>query len=271
MTPGGDAALSPCSWPISYVECDEVGPEYYQTPDQRDTFEAMAAQYLWNWTGQVFGLCPVKVRPCRASCTEPARWGPALIGGKWFNVSCGACALVYGLDQCSCPRSVEAIRLPGPMHSVTEVLLGGVVMAPADYALTSGWTLIRRDGGRWPVCQDMSLPVTEPGTWQVTYLRGIRVPVGGQVAAGVLAIELAKAACGDASCQLPRRVQSITRQGVTVAMIDSFEDVDKGRTGVWLIDSWVASVTRRPRSGRVASVDIPRPRHRVTPGSPYVP
>jgi hypothetical protein len=40
--------------------------------------------------------------------------------------------------------------------------------------------------------------------------------------------------------------------------------VEKGRTGIWLVDSWVASVTKPKRGGHVYSVDIPNPRNRVT-------
>lgn len=102
----------------------------------------------------------------------------------------------------------------------------------------------------------MVAPITEIDTFQVTYMRGIDVPMGGQVAAGRLACELAKAACGDNTCALPKRVQTITRQGVTVGLLDSFDDVDKGRTGIWLIDSWVASMNiPQSRAGRVLSPD----------------
>jgi hypothetical protein len=92
----------------------------------------------------------------------------------------------------------------------------------------------------------------------VTYVRGVRVPEGGEIAAGVLALELAKAACNDNTCQLPKRMQTMTRQGVTVAMLDSFDDVDKGHTGIWIIDSWVASMTKTPVRPTVLSPDKPR-------------
>jgi hypothetical protein len=105
----------------------------------------------------------------------------------------------------------------------------------------------------------MDAPLGSENTWSVTYQQGKPVPVGGQIAAGLLACELAKAACGDKSCGLPQRVQSITRQGVTVAVLDAFDDIDTGHTGIWLIDSWVASVTKRPRRWRVLSPDRRQP------------
>src|SRR3546814_8783259 len=78
----------------------------------------------------------------------------------------------------------------------------------------------------------------------------------------VCSSDLAKAACNDKTCGLPRRVQSVTRQGVTVAVLDAFDDIDEGHTGIWLIDSWVASVVRRPRKMRVLSPDRMPPRYR---------
>src|SRR3546814_15264182 len=108
----------------------------------------------------------------------------------------------------------------------------------------------------------------EADTWSILYNRGYPVPAGGQVAAGLLAVELAKAACGDKSCGLPQRVQSITRQGVNIAVLDAFDAIDPGHTGIGLIDSWVASVVRRPPRLRVYSPERMPPRRRRPPVPP---
>src|SRR3546814_17185264 len=92
------------------------------------------------------------------------------------------------------------------------------------------YTTLSRSG-RWPTCQNMNLADGAEDTWSVTYVKGYAVPKGGQVAAGMLAVELAKAACNDKTCGLPRRVQSVTRQGVTVAVLDAFDDIDEGQIG----------------------------------------
>jgi len=149
------------------------------------------------------------------------------------------------------------------------VLIDGAILDPKAYRVDNYSLLVRTDGGAWPACQDMAAAPTAENTFQISYLYGMPVPIGGQIAAGVLACELAKGATGDRSCMLPQRVQTIARQGVTVTMLDTFDDVAKGRTGIWLVDSWVSSVTRPPRGGRVFSVDIPNPRNRVqTWGTP---
>jgi hypothetical protein len=225
-------------------------------------YEDMATEYLWRWTGKSLGLCEITVRPCRQDCTSgrstftgggphvgrSAPWTPVLVGGAWFNIGCGLCG-----DTCGC-GGVAPLRLPGPVDSVQEVRQGDTVLDPTKYHVENHALLVRTDGESWSPC----------GT-EITYTRGVPVPVGGQVAAGVLAVQLAKAACSDKTCELPQRVQTVTRQGVTIAMLDSFDDVDSGHTGIWIIDSWLASMTKPPPRSRVLSPDMPRfnPRRRT--------
>lgn len=266
----------PCDWPLLFAcGTDAAGCEHLDSlpASGREAFETMAVDYLWNWTGRRFGPCDVLIRPCRSDCTAGRStfwgssgrgpfgtpWTPVLIRGEWFNIGCGFCG-----DDCSC-QTVSSLVLPGPVVSVSEVQIDGVVLDPAAYRVDDNRFLVRQDGGIWPTCQDMGSPLGSEGTWAVTYRRGVPVPAGGQIAAGRLACELARAACGDKTCGLPTRVQTITRQGVTIAMLDAFDDVDKGHTGIWLIDSWIASVTRQPRSMTVISPDRRRTvRGRVT-------
>lgn len=264
---------APCAWPVDYCGCSV--PDAYDAlePEVKATYEGMATEYLWRWTGRVLGLCEVTVRPCRQNCSTvdshgivlSSSWGPVIINGQWWNIGCGRCG-----NTCGCGSAAPALVLPGPVDSITEVLIDGVVIDPTTYRVDNHRLLIREETWGWPLCQDMNLPLGEPNTWAITYQRGVAVPTGGQIAAGVLAVELWKAACRDPSCALPSRVQSITRQGVTIAVLDSFDDVDQGHTGIWLIDSWVASVTKAPARARVYSPDV-RPRFRVTAPAPLVP
>lgn len=267
-----------CTWPLSFVGCDDCEESLTALdPADRAAIEAMAGDLLDAWTDGQFGACPITVRPCRTGCSSDTStfwgrgpfpgesgggWTPVLVGGRWFNIACGTCGML-----CTCEPSPSVLVLPGPISSVSEVIIGGTVLPPSAYRVDNSRYLVRQDGGSWPACQDLDASLAtvppvgpdDPFTWAVTYVRGLPVPIGGQVAAGRLACELAKALCGDSSCQLPRRVQSITRQGVTMAILDTFDDVAKGRTGVWVIDSWVASVTRPiVRGGTVTSPDVRR-------------
>ena len=256
--------MEPCEWPVSYVGCTDDGtppePLGSMSASGRQSFEEMAGEYLWNWTGQVLGVCEVVVNPCRQDCTQGrstfngsgpfsgnvgAMWTPVVINGLWYNVGCGTCG-----DTCRCGGG-SPLRLPGPIDSVVQVKEGDDVLSPDLYYVEGYNLLFRLDGKAWSPCD-----------LEVTYRKGTPVPVGGQVAAGRLAVQLAKAACGDKTCELPQRVQTVTRQGVTVAMLDSFDDIDKGHTGIWLIDSWVSSMTKPATQSRVLSPDVPRTRFR---------
>lgn len=263
----------PCEWPVSYVACHNTEALVNMPPEEKLAVEAMAAQFLWNWTNSIYGPCPVEYRPCRQNCHEgPGRayqnwggspWTPYLYNGQWYNVSCGTCHK----DMCGC-EYIPSINLGWPVAEVTQVLIDGAVLAPAAYRLDGSRLLVRVDGEAWPACQNMAAEPNEVDTWQVTFLRGLEVPVGGQIAAGVLAAEMAKALCNDGTCQLPQRVQTITRQGISVTMVDDFQGLNEaGRTGLWLVDSWVSSVTRPPRGGSVRSPDY-RQRGFGSPVSP---
>lgn len=254
--------MSNCEWPVDYSGCE--------TPDWSDEdaqkFEEMATGLLSNWTGDRFGICTTSIRPNRSPCTAPTPptfygRGPYPKGGVWQSMAVGRWSGTPRCGHCyrsCCCTSPKLLRLPGPIIDVEQVTIGGEVLSPSLYMVDrENSLLIRTDGGGWPVSQDLTKPATEPGTFEITYTLGREVPIGGQIAAGILATELWKAACGAKGCQLPQRVQSITRQGVTMAVaIDAFDDVEKGRTGIWLIDSWVASESKVIQRGSVRSPDV---------------
>lgn len=260
--------MGPCEWPVQLVGCTSsqeaalgqlvvTGEDGVEDTSQREAVERMAVDYLWEWTGRRYGTCPVTVQPCdpdEGGC--PVRtstyWGRGPYGSARSAASVLAavqrgCGCRPDAKGCTCGPSGDEIPLRGPVAAVTRVRLDGAVFT--KWA-TAGNRLIRTDGGTWPRCQDADAAVP---AFEVDYQRGRAVPVGGQIAAGVLAAELALALCSDPECGLPQRIQSITRQGVTVAVVDAFEDVEKGRTGIWLIDSWVASVTKAPQGATVTT------------------
>lgn len=271
---------APCDWPLAHCgDAESPGGECSALANldevTADIIREAAVSYLWTWTRRKYGTCPVTIRPCRKQClgdvttyrghgwqgTHLPYFGtgplaPALLGGEWFNLGCGGGC---GTDPCECGY-VPEVDLPGPVHEVTEVRIDGAVLASTAWRVDNNRYLIRTDGGDWPACQDMTAdPETDPDTFSVTYSIGTEVPAGGQLAAGVLACEMAKAACGSGGCRLPQRLQSITRQGVTTAVLDGFDSLyAQGSTGLWLVDSWVASenAAYRRGGGRVMSPDV---------------
>lgn len=236
-----------------------------------------ATGILFRMSGRRYpGECERTTRPCVGSncgCDYPewglwpdgaaAWWGwfdgyalpswPYRLDGEWFNTGC--CG-----GRCDLPR----VKLPGPVIEVTEVLIDGVALDPADYDV-SGYRWLRRlDGERWPCWQDLTAdPATDDNTFQVTYTYGRLPGPDGILAVRTFAGEYALHACGAESC-LPQRVTSISREGVSVAFADPLEFLDEnGRVGITEVDLWlksanpaglarrstVRSMARRPRGG----------------------
>lgn len=270
--PGGCDCISspqqpgPCDWPIiSCKDCPSLddlipddSPASGEAPAEvvRQAILDAAVDHLWRWTGQVYGLCTVVTRPCRRECRPPtyetavdsSAFHPVLIRGEWFNLSCGTCG-----SSCSCTETSEVV-LPGPVHDVTCVLVDGDVVPSSEYRVDN-WTRLVAEGGRmWPICQDQSAPCG-PGTFEVHYRRGVPVPAMGQLAAGVLAVEIAKSACGDESCSLSGRVETVTRQDVSMVLMPPGSN-DDGMTGIWLVDEFIRSQTKTKRRARPVNPDL---------------
>lgn len=233
------------------------------TPAARSSYD-FAVELLNAATLGQFGVCELIARPCSRSCAHDA--GYSMIAGGWF-----APMLVAGqvYNGCGCVSPVGCgcdvapiVRLDGPVASVVEVKIDGVVLDPSAYYV-HGRALARIDGGTWPLRQNVYLPDTADGTFSVRYRKGAELPVGGRRALSVLMVELHKARCGDKSCRLPQRVTSIVREGVTYQMLDDPSGLlDAGRTGIADVDMWLAAANpsqARTRM-RVYSPDV-RPQH----------
>lgn len=258
-------ATMPCDWPINTDCCGTAWED--ASPERRAFAAAVATELVWRLSGRRFGLCQQTVRPCRRDCatsepTWPPPYGtsfwPVLSGGSWTNLACGSCK-----RGCSC-EVLEEVVLPGPIHAVSEVWVDGVQLPAGAYQVHDHRLLVRVDGGAWPKCQDLTAEPNEPGSFAVVYDQGIPVPPGGQYAAGVYACELL-ASCTGGTCRLPKRVQTITRQGVTAAFLDPMDFLEKGLTGVPEVDAWISAVNPHKSQGpsRVYSPDLSPPR-RIT-------
>lgn len=151
----------------------------------------------------------------------------------------------------------------------------GEFLAPAGSSTVEVCFERRTFGGDvdcWPTCQEMSLPATQAGTFEVTYLRGKPVPEYGLWAAGLLACELIKAcapAGDDCGCKLPTNVQSVVREGVSIDM-EAFvlgAGGDAGRTGIPEVDLWLKMVNpyNSPTRSRAYSPDRRPPRRTTWP------
>lgn len=267
MTTPLSTRFGPCDdWPV-YWPCDVS----CESPTVTAHAVRVATEMLWALSGRQFGLCTVTLRPCRRDCWTSGTWPwgwteflpgaysfptPALIGGQWFNLICGICG-----DTCSCTRLSE-VDLPAPVHDVVQVKVDGAPLATGAYRVDDDRRLVRVDGGEWPRCNDLTVSDTHVGTWSVTARYGQDVPEGGAWAVGELGCQLMLAFNGSSDCKLPPGVTTLVRQGVTVQMNTVTDLLKDGLTGLYLVDTFIATWNpgRLRRRARTYSVDGPNPR-----------
>lgn len=228
-----------------------------------------AAEVLYSFTGQRFGLCELTLRPCRRDCWDRSWPGfgdgwwewttggvwprPALIGGAWFNLVCAGCP-----GGCSCSPLSEAL-LPGPVHAITQVKLDGQVLTEGvDYRLDESRRLVRL-GGHWPICQHMDRDDDQQGTWSVTAQFGEELPTSGRMALGELACAFLDACLGEDCPPALRPVQQLVRQGVSLTFLDPNRVFASGRTGLTHVDLFISAFNRHrlPSAPQVFDVDGP--------------
>lgn len=87
-----------------------------------------------------------------------------------------------------------------------------------------------------PHSTQRSWACAEPTRMEVRYTYGSPPPAPVVKAIETLSAELLKAIVGDRTCKLPERVTSVTREGLTMALIDPQDFLDKGRTGLVQVD-----------------------------------
>jgi hypothetical protein len=147
---------------------------------------------------------------------------------------------------------------------VQEVTIDGATLDQSAYRIDNSHLLVRTDGECWPLCQDMNLDPSEPGTFAVTYVPGIVPGSAGLWAVGLLALEFAKA-CTGGKCRLPSSVTSISRQGVSMEFSEGM--FAGGMTGIREVDAYVVSINPNHlvQPPRVWSPDLKQPRYSAVP------
>jgi hypothetical protein len=224
------------------------------------TLEAaqVASYLLWAMSGRKYtGVTTVTER---YTCTlRNNRMGPStktnspvLFGGDVYNIPSGDYDEYSELtaDGMS-PES--RIKLRGrpvtKIHSIRN--RNGEIIDPSNYYLVDHSTIHIKAGTPWTPCNT-----------EVTYSYGTPVPVAGKMAARKLAIEFARLWSGDDMCELPQRVTSVSRQGVSYTILDNQEFIDELRTGLYEIDLFlkVANPDNARRKAKVFAVDTPRAR-----------
>jgi hypothetical protein len=236
--------LSLCEpWPLPPSGC----PDLTGSPEVTGAAVMAASEILWDLSGHQYGACEVLFRPCRQSCSAGSPWAQWWDGASWphgtpypgstlwWNAVCGTCR-----DACAC-SSADTLTLPGPVRSITEVLVDGVVLDAGAYALYDGRRLVRTDGERWPLCQDWAVPVSGVGAWSIEAVFGWEVPVAGWFAVAELAKVYAEW-CSSGVCRLPAYTTQVSRQGVTQSFPSATELAQLGLTGLGFVDRFLQAV-----------------------------
>lgn len=211
-----------CSWGDVEALCSSIDLSAI-TLGQRESLLDLATDILYRLDGKHYpGVCATTRRVCR---------------------SCGTC----GAPHCSCGvRSTVDLGRSWPVVGVWDVVVEGVTLPTTAYQLRDHRFVDRIDGESWPVCSD----VTDPDAFTMSYAYGRRPPRVLRDACAVFAAEMAKS-CVGVACELPSRVTSITREGVSYTILDSQKFLDEGRVGIYRVDLALAAAKmgRKPRPG----------------------
>ena len=170
----------------------------------------------------------------------------ALCGGRWTYPA------LRVVDRLPYPVNGR-LRLDGqPLQTVHTVTTSGTAIPFERIGNASIRFAERREGGTF---------CNPPAEVEVEYTYGWdTLPPRLKAAVDRLAEELTAAETGGA-CQIPERVMSVSRQGMSWDLIDPMEFLDAGRTGIYEVD--LALRTYNPggsrRKARVFSVDRPPP------------
>lgn len=242
-----------CPWPVEDPLCCPCWNA--ANPAMKEQAILWASEILHARTGRQFGACEITVRPCgNQPCGNGmvnwfgfnwngGIWTPYIWNGVWYNCACP------GL--CSCDPRCQ-VMLSGPVAEVVEVKIDGVVVDPSAYRVDDYKWLVRQDGECWPECADQNVPAGEVGSFEVTYKRGMPVPLALLQMAAILACEYVKRCTGDDSCRLGSRVVAMSRQGVDFQFVPLDQLLTHGLTGVDEVDQMIlaynpAGLTHRLR------------------------
>lgn len=231
-TPWADSgdAIAPCN-------------DYTVDPAELDMAMSVASNVLYNFTNRKYrGICTDFIRPTARWRTYdgPPAWWP-IVGGNLRPARYGYCSCNRSPDF-GCAR-MPMIRLPGypVIRSSIVVTIDGVLFT--GWELEAKRRLVRTDGEGWRCCQNRHVADGEVGTWSIEYSYGVNPPADLKRAAVILGCQLYNAwHPGEGrTCQLPQRVTTISRQGVTLAILDPLKLFDEGKTGIPSVDMIVAA------------------------------
>jgi hypothetical protein len=248
---------SPCGWAsVDDLPADVVEEELHSAV-QWCGFLSLSTDILWAATGRRWrssssvGTCVLRPDgPRPGESGWPFRCGCGTHGCRQV----GPVPAWVSADWAVTGHEPVAVRLPrSDITAVTSVTIAG---APFQGWRLDGAWLTRTDGQAWPDCGADTV---------VTYTYGKLPPPSGVAACVELAVELAVSAAGERTtreCRLPKRIQQVTRQGITFEELNDMEWLDRGLVGLQSVDMWIKSANpySRPQAATVWSPDVAKAR-----------
>lgn len=234
--------------------------------EQKTVAARLAAFTVYALTGRQFGTLTQTLRPCNAATLPPLyQTFPVNVLNPWGVDDAGSYPAAYiyqgvwhnsGCRGISCCGARCEVMLP-PTVSITSAIVDGATVTPSAYRVDNGRVLVRTDGACWPQCQDMNANPGAVNTFTITGVFGRAVPQEALDAAGILACEIGKSIAGQ-PCRLPQRMQSLSRQGVSVQFPSPNTYLDRGLTGLNEVDQLVVQLNpgRLTRAPKILSPDL---------------
>jgi hypothetical protein len=141
-------------------------------------------------------------------------------------------------------------RFPLRHYPVRQILsvITDRTQKPDAYYLSDYKFLNAAPGSNWRLCDGVT----------VIYVYGTPPPIAGRYAAKVFADELLKSVTDPEACQLPQRVTSVTRQGMSFTLLDPQDFLDRGKTGIYSIDLFLSTFNpnKAQKRSKTFNVDL---------------
>lgn len=205
---------------------DDIAAWDLASEELREMAGELAFEALHALTAGIYPNCPVTVRPCNWRICHVA---------DFFDLRAALNPCICGENLCDGGHSY--LELYERIAEVTQVWIDGVLLPPENY---KRWRtgVVRLDSLGWPETQDITLPLTELGSFGVTYIPGMKSNIG-ELALGLLAVEYLKFCNGD-SCRISSRVTEVNRGGARHDL--SGGPFPTGFTNILAVDTFIRRV-----------------------------
>jgi hypothetical protein len=208
---------------IAYLGSDAPAPDDIEGQARLENAAVGATELLYSLSGRKFpGIVEATVWP--TPFYNPGR--ATLMPNPYWGYCFGS-----PHTRCEAPKAIGLGR--SPLQEIIEIVIDGVELDAINYRIDNQKWLVRNDCYAWPMCG-----CTCDG-FSVKFKWGESPPQLGVDAALILAAEMYRFMTPGTTCRLPARLSSITRQGVSMALIDPMDFMEKGLTGVYQVDMFL--------------------------------